>query len=336
MKRSAILFAAIVLLICITGPVWGQASYPTRPIQAYIGFPAGGPGDVIGRGILPILQEKIGQGIGFSNVPGASGATAAAATLSKPADGYALFFGTETMSLWQTMGTADMSALKDFVCIKLVSQAYPVLAVPPTSKFNTAQEFIAYAKAHPKELRIATAGPGTVPHISGLLLTRELGTEFTFVPFQGGGPAVTATMGGQVDATIEMVQSMVSAHQGGKIKILASMTNQPIKGLDIPALGMIETKLAPYLPYGPYFGLFAHKDTPVAIVKILKLGMDEAVEDPRWNEYCKKMYLPQIDLSGQAAVKFLEEWTSKAAWLLYDMDRTVGKNSPSNYGIPRP
>lgn len=309
-------------------------TYPKSQINMVVGFAPGGPTDVIARGIVPILQEKLGVGIGITNMPGAASATAANNVLSQPKDGYTLFFGSEIMSIWQTMGTADLAPTRDFIPVKLVSQAYPVLAVPPNSKFSKAEDFIKYAIDHPGELRIGTAGPGTVPHISGLLLQRELGTKFTFVPFQGGGPAITAVMGGQVDATIEMVQGMVESHKAGKLKILASFTNKAIEGLDIKPMGELYPKLQPFLPYGPYFGLFAPKGTPAEAVKILEAKMAEAVKDPRWTEYCKKLFLPQIDISGDAAVKFLDEWTSKSAWLLYETGGA--KESPEKFGIKKP
>lgn len=334
-KKMIKLFIGIVVLAAIAAPVWSSAEeYPTRSINAVIGFSPGGPTDVIGRGILPILQEQLGQGIGITNMPGAAGATGAAHVLSQPADGYTLYFGSEIMSIWQTMGTMDLS-YKDFICVKLVSEAYPVLAVPSKSQFNSAAEFIDYAKAHPKELRIGTAGPGTVPHISGLLLSQELGCELTFVPFQGGRPAVTAVMGGQVDATIEMIQSMVEAYKAGQLKILASFTNTEIPNTEnIPPMGKIKPELAPHLPYGPYFGLFAPKGTPDDVIKVLEKGMDAAVQDPRWIEYTKKMYLPRVDYSGAETVEYLDKWTSRAAWLLYNSGGAT--NSPADYGIERP
>ncbi|MDI6707117.1 MAG: tripartite tricarboxylate transporter substrate binding protein [Firmicutes bacterium] len=309
-------------------------TYPERQINMVVGFSPGGPTDVISRGIVPVLQEKMGVGIGITNMPGAASATAAAHVLNQPRDGYTLFFGSEIMSIWQTMGTMDLSPTRDFIPVKLVSEAIPVLAVPPKSPFGSAEEFIQYAKEHPGELRIGTAGPGTVPHISGLLLEKELGCKFTFVPFQGGGPAVTAVMGDQVNATIEMVQGMVEAYKGGQLKILASFTNEPIEGLDIPALGKIVPELSQYLPYGPYFGLFAAKDTPEEVVKILKEKMDEAMADERWAQYCKKLYLVQIDYDGEEAIKYLEDWTSRSAWLLYDVGGAT--NSPADFGIKRP
>jgi hypothetical protein len=133
-------------------------------------------------------------------------------------------------------------------------------------------------------------------------------------------------MGSQVDATIEMVQSMIEHYRGGKLKILASFTNKPLEGVDFPAIGAVEPALAPYLPYGPYFGLFAPAGTPDEVIKVLKAAMDQAIKDPRWTEYCKKLFLPQINYSGEAAIKFLNEWTSKAAWIFYDMGEA--KNSP--------
>ena len=175
-------------------PAKPELKYPERPINAVVGFNAGGPTDVIARGIVPILQEIVGEGIAITNTPGAASATAASSVMQAKPDGYTLFFGSEIMSVWQTMGTMDMSPTRDFIPIKLVAEATPVLAVPPDSKFTSAEELIQYAIDHPGELRIATAGPATVPHISGLLLEKQLGAKFTFVPFQGGGPAVTAVM----------------------------------------------------------------------------------------------------------------------------------------------
>lgn len=312
-----------------------ELKYPERPINAVVGFNAGGPTDVIARGIVPILQELVGEGIAITNTPGAASATAASTVMQATPDGYTLFFGSEIMSVWQTMGTMDMNPTRDFIPVKLVAEATPVLAVPPDSKFTSAEELIQYAIDNPGELRIATAGPGTVPHISGLLLEQYVGAKFTFVPFQGGGPAVTAVMGSQVDATIEMVQSMVEAHKGGNLKILASFTNEPIPGLDdIIPISQVYPVLKDYVPYGPYFGLFAPLNTPGEIVEYLKDKMSEAMKDKRWNEYCTRLYLTQIDYDGSAAYEYLEKWTSKAAWLLYNTG--AAPNSPEQFGIAKP
>lgn len=311
-----------------------DTEYPERPINCIVGFSPGGPTDVIARGIVPILQEKLDVGIAITNTPGAASATAAANVLEQPSDGYTLFFGSEIMSVWQTMDTMDLSPTKDFIPIKLVSEAIPALAVPPDSPFNTAEEFIQHVLDNPGKVTVGTAGPATVPHISGLLLEQQLGCKFNYVPFQGGGPAITAVMGGQVDATIEMVQSMVEAHKAGNLKILASFTNEPIEGLDdIVPIGTIYEKLQDYIPYGPYFGLFASKDTPQEVISVLEEAMNESMADPRWDEYCENLHLVQIDYDGEEAIKYLDEWTSKAAWLLFDMGGA--KKSPEDFGIKR-
>ena len=362
MKRSKILVLALVLILMLTMVLSGcgqqqqqaapeqesqqesqqetqqeqpKTTYPERNINAVCGFSPGGPTDVIARGILPILQEILGVGIGITNTPGAASATAASNVLQAEPDGYTLFFGSEIMSVWQTMGTADISPTRDFIPIKIVSQAIPVMAVPADSPFKTPQELVEYAKANPGKLRLSTAGPGTVPHISGLLLEKYLGCKFTFVPYQGGQPAITAAMGGQVDCTIEMVQSMVEAYKGGKLRILASFTNEPIEGLEeIEPFGKLYPEVGKYLPYGPYFGLFAPKGTPDEVIQVLKEGLDKAIQDQRWIDYTDKLFLVRVDYSGEEAYKFLEEWTSKAAWLLYDTGGA--QNNPADFGIERP
>ena len=109
MRRKILIAAVLLLFVCFSNSVWG-AGYPERSIKVMVGFPAGGPADVIGRGILPILQEKLGQGIAITNLPGAAGATAGASVVQAPPDGYTLFMGSETISVWQVMGISkDMS-----------------------------------------------------------------------------------------------------------------------------------------------------------------------------------------------------------------------------------
>ncbi len=331
MKRLH-LFLILVLLTVLTFSVSSFAAYPEHNINCVLGFSPGGPTDVIARGSVPILQEILGVGIAITNMPGAAGAPAAKHVLDQPADGYTFFYGSETMSVWQTMGTMDISPLRDFDCIKLVAEATPVLAVPPKSQFNSAEEFVKYAQENPGKLRIGTAGPGTVPHVSGLMLQQKLGCKFTFVPYQGGAPAITAVMGAQVDATIEMVQSMVSAHQGGQLKIITSFTNVPIPGLEeVPPIGQIYPVLQEDLPYGPYFGPFVKKGTPQEVIDVLKEAMEKVIVDQRWIDYTNNLYLTRINYSGEEAIEYLENWTAKAAWLLYNAGAAA--HSPTKFGI---
>lgn len=331
MKREGLFVLVMITILVFSLPGFAQ-SYPEHNIQCVVGFSPGGPTDVIARGSVPILQEILGVGVAITNMPGAAGATAAKHVLDQPADGYTFYYGSEIMSVWQVMGTMDVSPTRDFIPVKLVAEATPVLAVPPGSQFETAEQFVEYAQEHPGELRIGTAGPGTVPHVSGLMLQEALGCGFTFVPYQGGKPAITAVMGAQVDATIEMVQSMVSAHEGGQLKILASFTNEPILGLEeVPPIGQIYTELQEDLPYGPYFGPFVKKGTPEEVITVLKEAMDKVIEDQRWIDYTDKLYLTRIDYDGEAAYEYLENWTAKAAWLLYNAG--AASNSPTKFGI---
>jgi len=335
MRKLTLAVMLVVLAMSLYLSSYSYAKYPERPITLFIGFPAGGATDVIARGIVPILQEKLGVGIGITNVPGAASAIAASQVLSRPRDGYTLMFGSEAMSTWQVMGTSKLSPYLDFIPIMIVAEAIPVLAVPPNSQFNSAEEFIKYAKENPGKLRLSTAGPATVPHVCGLMLEKALGCKFTFVPYQGGKPAVTACMGGHVDATIEMVQQMVEAHRSKMIKILATFTNEPVPGLDnIPPIGKLFPELAKDLPYGPYFGLFAPKGVPLEVVEVLTKAMQEAAKDERWLNYCKKFFLVPVQHSALEAYEYVKNWTAKCAWLLYDAG--VAKISPEDFAIKRP
>src|SRR5690606_34300902 len=136
-----------------------------------------------------------------------------------------------------------------------------------------------------------------------------LDVEFTFVPYQGGKPAVIAVMSGEVDATIEMVQSMVSEYEGGQLNILAAFTNEPIdddRVRDIRPIGQIYPELSKHLPYGPYFGVFVPKDCPAEVVEVWEAALDKAIEDERWIEYTDQFLLVRVNYSGEEAIEYLK------------------------------
>jgi tripartite-type tricarboxylate transporter receptor subunit TctC len=128
-----------------------------------------------------------------------------------------------------------------------------------------------------------------VPHISGLLISRELDLELTFVPYQGGAPAIAAVMGGQVDATIEMLHSMVSNYQGGMLNILASWTNEPVEGLDFPALGHDLAVSTAFAAIRPLFRICLLRQRHARCRRSnSEEKMDESMADERWDQYCER------------------------------------------------
>jgi tripartite-type tricarboxylate transporter receptor subunit TctC len=339
MRRTKTLIAvlltlALLILVC-AGCSGGkqEAPYPNRSITAIVYSGAGGALDTIARGVLPVLQEKIGEAVAITNMAGGAGGVGAEYVLSKDADGYTVLFGSEMFSLWQTMGMNDMS-IKDFTPVMITCLTIPVLAVPPDSPYETAQELIDYALAHPGELSLSIPGTGTIPHVMSLLLKQELGVEFNLVPYPSTTESITAVMGGQVDGTIEMIQSMVEPYKGGLIKLLAPATKEPVGDLGIPTMAEAIPQMTKYLPYGPYFGLYVKTGTDQAIVDTLVAKMQECVQSDAWIEYTDKLFIQRMDLVGDDALAYINDWTAKAAYLVYDAGAAAA--NPADFGIERP
>jgi tripartite-type tricarboxylate transporter receptor subunit TctC len=332
-----LLVALLVVLVASMslGSVFAASGdYPTKPIQVVVGWGAGGITDRSARGVAPVAEKFLGQPWVVTNMPGAAGAIGAAHVLRQNPDGYTLLFGSETMSIWQLMGLSEYS-YKDFEPIMLCTQGVPAIAVNASRPWRTVQEFVEYAKANPRKIKLGIAGPATTGAVAAAILHKCLGTELSNIAFEGGGPAVTAALGGHVDVVMENLPDVVEHHKAGKLRILAIFDNERMETLpDVPALGEIYAGTRNYLPYGPYFGLFAPKGVPAAVVSTLTDAMKKTVADPRWQQYVRDGYFRSLALSGEEARKYLDEWTAQTAWLIYDLG--VAKKSPEELGIPKP
>jgi tripartite-type tricarboxylate transporter receptor subunit TctC len=288
-KALIAVFLTLALLILVCAGCSGskkEEPYPNRSITAIVYSGAGGALDTIARGVLPILQEEIGE------------------------------------------------AVEDFTPVMITCLTIPVLAVPPDSPYDTAQELLDYALAHPGELSLSIPGTGTIPHVMSLLLKKELGVEFNLIPYPSTTESITAVMGGQVDCTIEMIQSMVEPYKGGLIKLLATATKDPVGDLGIPTMAEAVPAMAEYLPYGPYFGLYVKAGTDQAIVDTLVANMQKAVQTEAWINYTDKLYIQRMELTGDDALAYINDWTAKAAYLVYDAGAAAA--DPADFGIKRP
>lgn len=334
--RVLVVLVAAALVLSAAG--CGQKTevkYPERTVNVIVGWAAGGPTDLIARGLTPLLQAKLGQPFIVTNTAGAAGSVGADNVSKASPDGYTLLFGSETMSVWKVMGTSPLS-YKDFETVAVVAEAIPSLIVPADSPYQSLKDLIEDAKKRPEQIKFSTAGPGTVPHVCGLMLTKALGAKFSFIPFQGGAPAVTAVVGKQVDVTTEMLQTTTPHYKAGKVRILCTFTNERVAQLpDVPALGEIYPEMKSYLPYGPWFGVLAPKNTPKEVTQKLAAAIDQCLKDPQWKTHADNVYIRTLGITDPAKISaHLDRWTSVTAWLLYDLG--IAKESPEKFGIAKP
>jgi len=256
---------------------WAQA-YPTRPVRIIVGFPAGGPGDIVARLTGKWLSERLGQSFFIDNKPGAGGDVAAEAAVHAAADGYTLLQFTPSnaisVSLHQKL---SYDPLRDLVPVAGAVRAPLVMEVNPSLPVKSVTEFISYAKANPGRVNLASAGIGTTPHLAGELFKMMAGIELIHVPYRGGAPALIDLLGGQVQVLFDPIPASIGYIRNGKLRALGVTTAGRSEVLpDVPPVA----ETLPGYEASNWWGLCAPKGTPPAITDLLNHALNAALLDP--------------------------------------------------------
>jgi len=213
-------------------------SYPGRPLRLVVGLAPGGATDIIARLIGEWLSARIGQSVVIENRPGAAGSVAAEMVLRSPADGYTLFMAASANVI--NTQNDKVSIVRESAPIAMIGQEPIILSINPSLPVKTLQEFIAYAKANPGKLSMASPGNGTVPHIAGELFKLMAGVDMVHVPYRGGAPALTDLMGGQVQVAFMGPAASTSFIKAEKIRALAVTSKTRTAAFpDIPAVAEV-------------------------------------------------------------------------------------------------
>lgn len=308
-------------------------SFPERDLNGYIMWGAGGAMDNMARSITPLAEEHLGRSIVLQNKTGATGAVATQFVHDQRADGYTLLYGAENPQLYGVLGISDLD-YKDFEAINIFARGVGVVIVPENSEWNTVEELIEAANAAPGKIKMSSTGPGGLPFVVYSLMSTVSGIECNLVPFDGEGPATTAMLGGHVDFTIVGLSAARELYRGGKVKPLAVIANEPVEGMEeIPAIGEVIEEYQPYLPWGPFFGVFVKKETPEEVKDILKEAYKKAFEEEKFQAFVKDFGAVPMGISGKEADEFMKNWQRVSTWLLYDAGGA--EISPETLGIER-
>jgi tripartite-type tricarboxylate transporter receptor subunit TctC len=277
-RRFLHLAAAAAALPALSRIARAQA-YPIRPVRIIVGFPAGGTADIITRLIGQWLSERLGQPFVVENRPGAASNIGTEAVVRAPADGYTLLAVTSAnatnTTLYEKLNfdfTRDIAPVGGLIRVPLVMVVNPSLAA------KTVPEFIAYAKANPGKLSMASGGIGTTAHMTGELFKIMAGVNMQHVPYRGGASALTDLIGGQVQVMFELIPSSIDHVRSGKLRALAVTTATRAAALpDIPTVG----QFLPGLEASAWIGLGAPKNTPAEIIDKLNKEINVALADPK-------------------------------------------------------
>jgi tripartite-type tricarboxylate transporter receptor subunit TctC len=254
-------------------------TYPTRPVRLIVPVAPGGGTDIAARLIGQSLSERLGQQFVIDNRPGGGTNIATDAVVRAPADGYTLLMaGTFNAINAKLYNKLNHNFIRDIAPVASVFRGANVLVVSPSVPAKTVPELIAYAKANPAKISMASAGVGSSNHVSGELFNMMAGVDMVHVPYRGAGPALTDLVGGQVQVMFVGTVSSIEYIRAGRLRALAVTTATRWDALpDIPTVG----EFLPGYEASTWFGVGAPKATPAEIVEKLNKEINAGLADPK-------------------------------------------------------
>ena len=253
--------------------------YPSRPVRWIVGFPPGGGNDLFARLIGQWLSERLGQPFVIENRPGAGTNIATEAVVRATADGYTLLLvglpNAINASLYDKL---NFNFIRDIAPVAGIARVSVVMVVHPSVPAKTFPEFIAYAKANPGKLNMASNGNGSAPHLAGELFKVMTGVNMLHVPYRGTSPALIDLLGGQVQVMFASMPATIQYIRSGKLRALAVTTKTRSEVLpDIPTVG----DFVPGYEASNWYGVGAPKNTPAEVIDKLNGEVDAALADPK-------------------------------------------------------
>jgi tripartite-type tricarboxylate transporter receptor subunit TctC len=257
-------------------PSLAQA-WPARPVRIIVGFAAGGGLDITARLIGQWLSDRLGQSFIIENRPGADGNIGTEAVVNAPADGYTLLLAALPNAVNATLyPKLSFNFIRDIAPVAGIIRVPLVVLINPSVPAATIPEFIAYAKANPGKINMASAGTGSAPHMGGELFNAMAGIHMVHVPYRGQAPALADVIGGQVHIMFAAAAGTIDYIRTGKLRALAVTTPSQTEVLrDLPTVG---TFIAGY-DAEQWYGIGAPKGTPAAIVDRLNAEINASFAD---------------------------------------------------------
>ncbi len=270
--------ALVGLVLAGTGAAQA-ADYPNKPVRWVVGYPPGGTTDILARLIGSYLSEKLGQQFVIENKPGAGNNLAVEAVVNAPADGYTVLLVNPANGINATLyKKLPFNFIRDIAPVGGIYRVPNVMEVNPDVPAKTVAEFIAYAKANPGKVNMASSGNGTSVHLSGELFMAMTGVKMTHVPYRGSNPALIDMLSGQVQVLFDNLPSSIAHIKAGKLRALAVTTEVRSSALpDVPVL----TDTVKGYEASAWFGMGAPKGTPPEVIAILNRTINAALADPK-------------------------------------------------------
>jgi tripartite-type tricarboxylate transporter receptor subunit TctC len=277
-RRKFLLLAAGAAALPTLPRIAAALDYPSRPVHLVVTFPAGGPADIVARLVGQWLSERLGRPFVIENRPGAGGTVGTEIVVRALPDGYTLLLASTSHAINATLyDNLSFKFVRDIVPVASITRMPLVMEVNPSFPAKTVPEFIAYAKANPGKINMASGGIGTSTHVAGELFKMMTGVSMAHVPYRGTAPVITDLLGGQVQVCFDPITGSVGYIRAGNLRALAVTTATRSDALpDIPTVG----EFVPGYEATQWFGIGAPDKTPADIIDKLNKEINSGLADP--------------------------------------------------------
>jgi len=311
-----------VLLALIASCAFAQDPYPSKPITMIVPFPPGGVADIVGRPLASQMEKALKQPVVVVNRTGAGGAVGMAAAAKAAPDGYTILMALSSISIFpvsdRISGKPPSYEMKDFAPIALITADPTVLVVSADSPWKTLKEFVDSAKAYPGKINYSSSGVYGTLHVAMEIFANAAGIQLFHVPYGGGGPALTALLGGQVHALASGPAPAVGQIKAGKMRALASWSTERLPLMpEVPTFKELGYDAEFYI----WSGVFAPAAIPTPVLDRLRAAVREAANSPEFKGAMEKVQTPVNYLDAPA---FRTYWERDAARLKIALEK-IGK-----------
>ena len=301
------LCAALLAGAMAVAPAFAQ-QWPKSPVKIIVPFPPGGPTDTVGRLIGQKLQDMWGQTVLIDYKPGAGTIIGADYVAKSAPDGLTIGMVNSSFAVNPTLHRKlPYDTLKDLTGITQLFNMQLAIVAKPDAPFNNVKELIAYAKAHPGKLNYGTPGAGSTTHLGGELLKREAGFEMQHIAMKGSAPAHTELLGGRLDLVIDPLLSVLPFVQAGKMKLIATMGDKRVPGLNAPTV----SETIPGFNVGALLGFIAPAGTPPAVIQKIQADTAKALASPEVQKSAQEYGLEVVGSKPEQFNAFLASEVKK-------------------------
>jgi tripartite-type tricarboxylate transporter receptor subunit TctC len=335
--RSTFLLSTIVvglLSSLMSRPALAADWKPTRPINLIVPWAAGGSTDQVPRLVASEMEKPLGQTIVIINQPGASGSIGTRSAWEAPKDGYTWAAGAaQDLGAYQTLGSLN-SSIADWHLFLSIANVQ-VIGVNPNAPYQSAKELLDAMKAQPGKISVATAGVTSAGHNAMELIAKVAGVKYRHVTYDGGNPAVVATVAGEAEVTTQLAVEQADMIRGKRLRPLATVSNKPLELDGYGTIPPLSDTLPGFSAPTNYFGIFIPKGVPDDIVAtVQKIWIENISKSEVLKKYAVSRGALFAPAYGEAAQKAVFPAVQANAWLLFDSGKA--KVSPETVGIPRP